>query len=77
MGRLMSGVEPGDARREPASTALVWIDAREATIVRVSGDGATVRRLESEVPAHHRSTGHVRHEPSVRHGGGRDQSAGE
>ena len=49
---------------------LVWIDAREAVIVRWQDDEALVERLGSDVPAHHRSTGHVRHDPAVRHGGG-------
>ncbi len=51
-------------------TTLVWIDAREAVIVRWQGDAFDVERLESGVPAHHRATGHVRHDPTVRHGGG-------
>jgi len=49
---------------------LVWIDAREAVIVRWQDDEALVERLGSDVPPHHRSTGHVRHDPAVRHGGG-------
>lgn len=59
------------------SCTLVWMDSREATILRLNG--ATIRRerLESDVPPHHRSTGHVRHDPNVRHGGGRSQTAGE
>jgi hypothetical protein len=65
----------GDGR-EPRT--LVWIDAREATIVRWLDGETTVERLESEVPAHRKSTGHVGHEPSVRHGGGGSpQTAGE
>jgi hypothetical protein len=71
------------ARRRPGialhreRAALVWIDSREAIIVRLTDQDATLERLESDVPAHHRATGHVRHEPGTRHGGGRDQSAGE
>jgi hypothetical protein len=60
------------------SSALVWIDAREAVIIHVQGDRAPIERVESDVPAHHRATGHVRHDPAVRHGGGGSpQSAGE
>jgi hypothetical protein len=61
------------------SSALVWIDAREAVIVRIRGDRARLERVESTVPAHHRSTGNVRHDPGIRHGGGggSPQSAGE
>jgi hypothetical protein len=29
-----------------------------------------VDRVDDEVPARHRSTGHIRHDPAVRHGGG-------
>jgi hypothetical protein len=52
------------------ASTLVWIDAREAVIVRWQDDRARLERVESEVPAHHRTTGHVRHDPTVRHGGG-------
>jgi hypothetical protein len=59
-------------------STLVWIDAREAVIVRWQDDRARLERVESEVPAHHRATGHVRHNPAVRHGGGGSpQNAGE
>ena len=58
--------------------SLVWIDAREARIVTWADDEARLERLESEVPAHRASTGHVRHDPLVRHGGGgTPQTAGE
>ena len=56
---------------------LVWIDAREAVIVRWQDDEAQVERLGSDVPAHHRSTGHVRHDPAVRHGGGGPSQAAD
>jgi hypothetical protein len=73
MGTLMT-TEADDHR----SSTLVWIDAREAVIVRTQGDRARLERVESEVPAHHRATGHVRHDPAVRHGGGGSpQTAGE
>jgi hypothetical protein len=73
MGTLMT-TEAEDHR----AGTLVWIDAREAVIVRIQGHRARIERVESEVPAHHRATGHVRHDPAVRHGGGGSpQSAGE
>jgi hypothetical protein len=50
-------------------TLLVWIDAEEALLVRWDGD-AHVDRLVSDVPPRREATGHVRHDPSVRHGGG-------
>lgn len=52
-----------------AATTLVWIDSEEAIIVRWT-DRATVERIRSEVEGRHRSTGHVRIDPGVRHGGG-------
>jgi hypothetical protein len=60
------------------STALVWIDSREAVIVRWLDGRSRIERIESDVPAHHRATGHVRHDPCCRHGGGGvRQTAGE
>jgi len=59
-------------------STLVWIDAREAVIVRWQDDRARLERVDSEVPAHHRATGHIRHDPAIRHGGGGPpQTAGE
>lgn len=46
--------------------ALVWIDAREAIVVRWQDGTPRVERIDSEVPVHHRATGH-----------GRQQTAGE
>ena len=59
--------------------ALVWIDAREAAVVRRRDDRVVVEHALSHVPPHRRGTGHVRHDPSVRHGGGggSPQDAGE
>jgi hypothetical protein len=57
---------------------LVWIDSREAVLVRWRSSSAEIERIESEVPPHHRETGHIRHDPLCRHGGGGpSQSAGE
>ena len=59
-------------------STLVWIDSRDAIIVSWRDDRAGVEREESNVPAHHRATGHVRPDPGVRHGGGgAPQTAGE
>jgi hypothetical protein len=59
-------------------STLVWIDSRQAIIVRWLDGEARLERLESEVPAHHRATGHIRHDPAIRHGGGDVlQTAGE
>lgn len=63
-----------DTRRESKaaerSVTLVWIDAREALILRWVDDSAQLERIESEVPSHRKSSGHVRHDPSIRPGGG-------
>ena len=56
---------------------LVWIDAREAVVVRWTGEEAAIERLASDVPAHARATRHVRYDPLTRHGGPDRQSAGE
>lgn len=71
---------PSDERQsrrpsEPRAVTLVWIDAQEAAIARWSGGRASLERLVSDVPAHHRSTGHLRRDPGVRHGGGRTPRA--
>lgn len=78
MGPLVTGAPT--LRRSPRGTAvtLVWIDAREAFVVRRVDGAPRLERIESDVPAHHRATGHVRHDPGVRHGGGGPpQTAGE
>ena len=65
------------AARRPV--VLIWIDAEAATLVRWTGT-AHVERIASDVPSRHVSTGHVRHDPMVRHGGGgaaQDQLARE
>jgi hypothetical protein len=49
--------------------ALVWIDSHEAIVVRWEDGQARIDRVTSEVPDPHRSTGHIRHDPAVRHGG--------
>lgn len=56
---------------------LVWIDAREAIVGHWHGGALRLERLQSDVPAHHRATGHVRHDPTIRHGGGGSQDGGE
>jgi hypothetical protein len=63
-----------DATRD---RTLVWIDAREAVIARWQMGEVRLERLRSDVPSHHRATGHVRYDPAVRHGGGAPQDAGE
>jgi hypothetical protein len=61
---------------EHPTATVVWIDAERAVICRWRAEAASIERFDSEVPAHRRSTGHVRHAPGV-HSGGRAQDAGE
>jgi len=56
---------------------VVWIDAEEAVLVSWRGGEATIVRLGSDVPPRHRSIGHIRHDPLVRHGGGTSQTAAD
>lgn len=71
------GMDRTDADAPPST--MVWIDAEAAAIVRLRGGRAGIERVASEVPPHHRATGHVRHDPAIRHGGGggSPQTAGE
>jgi hypothetical protein len=63
---------------EPRPTTLVWVDSRIAVIVRLREGRTRLERVESEVPAYHRATGHVHHDPVFRGGdGGSRQTAGE
>lgn len=65
----MSDEDAAVAGRMANPTLLIWIDARGAVIARWAGE-ARIERIEAGVPAHHESTGHVRFDPVVRHGGG-------
>lgn len=58
-------------REETVGTAgsAVWIDGTSAVVARWVGHPVLLR-VEDEVPSRHRSTGHIRHDPAVRHGGG-------
>ena len=84
MGTLMhpaAAEHPAGASTEQPpgrKVLLVWIDSREAILLRWADDAARIERLRSDVPAHHRATGNVRHSPVIRHGGGgAPQTAGE
>lgn len=74
----------GDRAAAPSTPAhrhatLVWIDSREAFVARLEAGEVHLERVESDVPVHHRATGHVRHDPAIRRGGGggHPQTAGE
>lgn len=73
--RNASPTRRGSRRARP--TSLVWLDAREAFILRPEGERVVVAHLESDVPARRRSTGHLRHDPTLRHGGGLGQACAE
>ena len=69
---VLHGVE--DATQD---CTIVWIDTREAVIVRWEAGVAGLERHRSDVPSHHKSTGHVRYDPAVQHGGGAPHDTGE
>lgn len=79
MGALVTARAGGAGRvPTPVPATIVWIDSREAFIARLDGAAPAVAHLASEVPAHRKSTGHVAHSPTLRHGGGGSpQDAGE
>jgi hypothetical protein len=66
---------PGSRQARP--TSLVWLDSREAIILRPEGERIVVGHVESHVPPHHRGARHVRRDPQVRHGGGLAQASAE
>ena len=70
-----AGVTPAaDVRRR--GVTVIWVDSREARLIHVEPAEPArtplvrVERLESDVPVHHHTTGHVRIHPPGRHGGG-------
>ena len=65
----------GDA--VPRDCTLVWIDAREAIVSRWHAGEIFLAKVRYDVPPHHRATGHVRHDPTVRHGGVAPHDTGE
>jgi hypothetical protein len=78
MGAVVMRADTRPVAPAATSVTLVWIDAREAILVRRVDGTSRFERIESDVPAHHRATGHTRHDPGVRHGGGGPpQTAGE
>ncbi len=65
----------GSAPMATSHVTAVWIDASSATILRVGPDATERRRIESTVPARHRSTGQVTERGGERHGGSGPRSA--
>ena len=56
---------------------LVWIDTREAVVAHWHAGEVRFERMQSDVAAHHRATGHVHYDPVVGHGGVAPRDAGE
>lgn len=64
--------------RPPRDRVVVWLDSRGARIARHNGSAIELERIESDVPARSAASGHIRHDPAIRHGGGGDpQSAAD
>jgi hypothetical protein len=61
-------VTAGAASTSERARVLVWIDGREASIVRSTENGPAVERLFAEDPALPHPTGRLRHSPGARHG---------
>jgi hypothetical protein len=74
--RLTRRTRPS-THRSDRSGALVWIDSESASVIRWADHQPKVERYESDVPAHHKGTRHVRYDPVTRHGGGGSWQAGE
>jgi hypothetical protein len=67
----MSGQAPAQTRER--DLILVWIDGREASIVRPAVEGSgdeepTIERMYAAEPPPPHPTGHLRHNPGARHG---------
>jgi hypothetical protein len=66
-------VSIGNNRRQASTmpgTTLVWIDSRTAYVVRWVDGRGLIERIASDVPPHHKTAAHVRHDPGCRMGGG-------
>lgn len=76
MTAVRDDIGPGavDAGRD---CTLVWIDAREAIVTQWHAGEVRLERMQSDVPAHHRATGHVHYDPGIGHGGVAPKGAGE
>ena len=59
----------GASAAPPSRATVVWIDGRQAVVAHWVGY-PIVAGFAADVPSRHRSTGHIRHDPAVRHGGG-------
>jgi hypothetical protein len=65
----------GSAAIATSRVTAVWIDTSSATILGLGPDATERRRIESTVPARHRSTGQVTELGGERHGGSGPRSA--
>ena len=65
----------GSAAIATSHVTAVWIDTSSATILGLGPDATERRRIDSTVPARHRSTGQVTERDGERHGGSGPRSA--
>lgn len=56
------------ARAGPRNLVIVWIDGREAAIVRTEPTGPSIERIFARQPGCAHPTGRLRHDAAVRHG---------
>lgn len=61
------------SRQPVLPVTLVWIDARSALVATWERGATRMERISGDVPPHERSVGHMRIDPTVRHGGGQRQ----
>jgi hypothetical protein len=66
---LEEPVEEASATLPPSRANVIWVDGRKAVVGHWVGY-PIVAAFAADIPARHRSTGHIRHDPAVRHGGG-------
>jgi hypothetical protein len=66
---LEGPTEEASATLLPSRANVIWVDGRQAIVAFWVGY-PIVSAFAADIPARHRSTGHLRHDPAVRHGGG-------
>ena len=68
-------MSPADSGHSPLDQplTLVWIDAREAVLAAWDRGAVRLEHVVGALPPRERSTGHVRLDPAIRHGGGQRQ----
>jgi hypothetical protein len=61
--KAVAAAANGSAVEGTELRTLVWIDSREAKIVRWNGHEVSIERIESSVPDHRKATGIIRRQP--------------